>query len=334
MKQKLQSKCQGLWARFKTWQRSAFDYSFDSNKEHTCENCENTFVGNYCPHCSQKAGVGKISWHTVRLGVMEVWGMHSRSMPYSLWQLMFRPGYMISEYINGKRQVSFPPVKMLVILGIISVLVDSLFVVDKRIIQFAPSNDDEFKFIVNFLTWLSAHPGWGWLFITCFMIIPTWAIFRYSPRNAKHSFPQGFFIQVFMSVQVLLVDDLADIISDVFYVMIPLCYMYTNRQLFGHNVWGTIWRTLLVLVSGVIIAFMAIYLYDVLTPAEGEDVFFNLMGVIILFVISLALIFAGVVFSKISWNRREKRNAEQTDAEQDKVAVQDEQPQLISSEKE
>ena len=331
MKHKMLNKRQNLWTRFKNWQLNAFDYSFKSYKQHKCHNCENTFVGNYCPHCSQKAGVGEISWHTVRMSVMEVWGMHTRSMLYSLWQLMFRPGYMISEYINGKRQVSFPPVKMLVILGIISVIIDSLFVVDKRIIQFAPSNDEEFKFILNFLTWLSAHPGWGWLFITCFMIIPTWAIFRYSPRNAKHSIPQGFFIQVFMSVQVLIVDDLADIISDVFYVMIPLCYMYTNRQLFGHKMWGTVWRTLLVLISGVLLAFMTIYLYDILTPEMGEDVLFNLIAISILFVPSVIIISLGALLSKRSWKRREKRKA---DAQQNKVAVQDEQPQLISLEKE
>ncbi len=43
--------------------------------------------------------------------------MGNRSLLYSLWQLIWRPGYFISDYINGKRQVSFPPVKMLVVMG-------------------------------------------------------------------------------------------------------------------------------------------------------------------------------------------------------------------------
>jgi len=52
--------------------------------------------------------------------------MGNRSLLYSLWQLIWRPGYFISDYINGKRQVSFPPVKMLVLMGVASVLMDKL----------------------------------------------------------------------------------------------------------------------------------------------------------------------------------------------------------------
>jgi len=52
--------------------------------------------------------------------------MGNRSLLYSLWQLIWRPGYFISDYINGKRQVSFPPVKMLVLMGVASVLMDKI----------------------------------------------------------------------------------------------------------------------------------------------------------------------------------------------------------------
>ena len=117
----------GYYRRFKAWQLKAFDYGFDENEHHHCVNCDNDFVGSHCPYCSQKAGLGKISWKSVLQSTAEVWGLHDRSMLYSLWQLVFRPGYFISDYINGKRQVSFPPVKMLVIMGVVSVVVDQLF---------------------------------------------------------------------------------------------------------------------------------------------------------------------------------------------------------------
>ena len=116
------------YKHFKEWQIHAFDWSFDENERHHCVNCDNDFVGNYCPHCSQKSGLGKVTWKSVLQSTAEVWGMGNRSLLYSLWQLIWRPGYFISDYINGKRQVSFPPVKMLVVMGVISVLVDHLFV--------------------------------------------------------------------------------------------------------------------------------------------------------------------------------------------------------------
>ncbi|MCR5064692.1 MAG: DUF3667 domain-containing protein [Bacteroidales bacterium] len=39
-------------------------------------------------------------------------------MPYSIWQLIWRPGYMISDYINGRRQVSHPHASMLFIIAV------------------------------------------------------------------------------------------------------------------------------------------------------------------------------------------------------------------------
>ena len=109
------------------WQINAFDWSYDERDHHQCVNCGNDFVGNFCPYCSQKAGLTKISWKNVLESTAEVWGMGSRSLPYSLWQLILRPGYFISDYINGKRQVSFPPVKMLTIMGVISLIIDHFF---------------------------------------------------------------------------------------------------------------------------------------------------------------------------------------------------------------
>ena len=115
------------YKRFKAWQLNPFDWSYDENELHHCVNCGYDFAGKFCPHCSQKAGLKKISWKSVLQSTAEVWGMGNRSLLYSLWQLIWRPGYFISDYINGKRQVSFPPVKMLVVMGVFSVLIDSLF---------------------------------------------------------------------------------------------------------------------------------------------------------------------------------------------------------------
>ena len=92
----------------------------EGEEEHRCSNCGFTFTGHYCPTCSQRAGVGRIGWHSVHQSVMELWGLGSRShsVLYSALQLLFRPGYFIGDYIGGRRQVSFPPVKMMFILAV------------------------------------------------------------------------------------------------------------------------------------------------------------------------------------------------------------------------
>ena len=107
--------------RLRQWQKKPFDYEFETNEEQHCNNCGHTFKGNYCPYCSQKAGEGHIGWDSVRQSVMDVWGLGSHSLPNTVLHLLIRPGYLISDYISGKRQVSFPPVKMLFIVAVIAV---------------------------------------------------------------------------------------------------------------------------------------------------------------------------------------------------------------------
>ena len=112
------------YERFKRWQQAPTDYEFASDAVQHCQNCGHDFTGNYCPYCSQKAGEGQISWHSVRQSFMDIWGLGSHSLPRSVWHLLVRPGYLIGDYISGKRQVSFPPVKMLFFVAVIIVLLD------------------------------------------------------------------------------------------------------------------------------------------------------------------------------------------------------------------
>ena len=107
------------YERFKEWQEHPHTYKLTSDEIHHCNNCGHEFTGNFCPICSQKAGMGRIGWSSVHQGIMDIWGLGTRSLLYSVWQLLLRPGHIISDYIDGKRQVSFPPVKMLFIIAVI-----------------------------------------------------------------------------------------------------------------------------------------------------------------------------------------------------------------------
>ncbi|MBQ6279114.1 MAG: DUF3667 domain-containing protein [Muribaculaceae bacterium] len=295
------------YKRFKAWQLNPMDWSFDESVRHHCENCGNDFSGNYCPHCSQKAGLNKISWKSVLQSTAEVWGMGNRSMLYSLWQLILRPGYLISDYINGKRQVSFPPVKMLIVMGIISIIIDNWFGINKTK-EVAISS----SLIDQFFAWLKSSPGWGWLIMTCFFIIPTWCLFRYAPRNTKHTLPQGFFITVFMAILILIIDNLADSFGDFFYILIPLCYFYAYRQLFGYGFWGNFWRVVITLISGFLLAALAMTITELLTttPKSYTDEF---KAIIELIFFSVVPILVGMYISKITFKRREKKEAQNLD---------------------
>lgn len=75
------------YERFKRWQQAPTDYEFASDAVQHCLNCGHDFTGNYCPYCSQKAGEGQISWHSVRQSFMDIWG--------TLWRVLIVFGVIV-----------------------------------------------------------------------------------------------------------------------------------------------------------------------------------------------------------------------------------------------
>lgn len=248
------------YRRFRDWQENPFDYTNHSEHTTRCANCGIEFNDNFCPRCGQQAGVGAIGWQTVRQGILILWGMDSRSLSFSLVQLILRPGYMIRDYICGKRQVSFPPVKMLFIVAIANVLAIRLH----RILYGWPSERSEAEvftgqlaFMNQLLTWMEANTAWSTLLFMAFFILPTWLFFRHAPRYPRHNLPEGFYLQVFMATLTLLIDTIAQLTTVWLNILFPVCYVLTYRQLFGYGWFGTLWRLATCLVVGFGLIFLA-----------------------------------------------------------------------------
>jgi len=254
------------YRRFKRWQREPMRY-VQGEVEHRCNNCGFTFRGHYCPTCSQRASLGRIGWHSVRQSVMDMWGLgsRSRSVLYSVWQLLFRTGYFIGDYISGRRQVSFPPVKMLFILAVAYAVIFHWLLpefkglwygIDYQEIGFTVDKGNDITNVSKpFYEWYETHFSWSMLILSFAIIFPTWVMFRYSPRHSRHTLPEGFFIQVLLatlmvSLFLLMVPcwfifKQITVLSIIF-VVVTLYYIIGYRQLFGYGLWGTAWRLLFV----------------------------------------------------------------------------------------
>lgn len=243
-----------LLSRIRQWQPKPEDYSFSSTETQHCYNCGNDYVGNYCPHCSQKAGVGPINWRSVRQSVMDIWGLGTHSMPLSIWHLMLRPGHLIGDYIDGKRQVSFPPVKMLFFVAVIVALI-VYYLLPLLLGSSFNVYGDQTKPFVGFDEWNQGHFAWTYLFMALLYILPVWIMFRYSPLRTRHTLPQGFFIQVFLCVlnlvltYIILLPLLLINFAVYYYICAAVVLIYSviaYKQLFGYGIWGTLWRVLIV----------------------------------------------------------------------------------------
>ena len=248
------------WRRFKAWQENPFDYTNHSEHTTRCANCGTEFSDNFCPRCGLKAGTGPIGWNTVKQGILILWGMDTRSLSFTLIQLALRPGYMIRDYLSGKRQVSFPPVKMLFIVAIANVLASRLHTMLYGSAAEAEDYQGMMAFMNRFITWAQENTAWSTLLFMTAFIPPTWLFFRRAPRYPRHNLPEGFFLQVFMATLSLFIDTFAQLTVLWLNILFPICYIVTYKQLFGYGWWGTLWRLSLCVAIGfglMLIAFIA-----------------------------------------------------------------------------
>ena len=282
--------------RFRAWQKEAVHYSDEHLEPHHCPNCGHDFEGNYCPVYRQNAGDGRITWKWVYKCVMEVWGMESRSLPYTVLQLIFRPGYLIHDYLNGRRQTSYTPVNMLFIIALVYVVVAQLLGI--RDAEPLEAKDGSFELLVNASNWMAAHPAWAMIGMTMIMILPTWFIFRFAPRHARLSLPEGIIMQIFMGSLMLLVIFAIRITPWLFWLA-PFYYYVTYRQLFGYGRWGTLWRVALCF----LVWFNVVLLMAVLATLTDKDagVIDQQEGIVVIITIFALMSLLTAFFIFIGW---------------------------------
>lgn len=312
----------GKYRQFKQWQLNPVKY-VDCEDVHYCNNCGLMFSGNFCPRCSQKADLGRISWKSVRNGVMDIWGLGTRSLLYSVWQLLMRPGYFISDYISGKRQVSFPPVKMLFIVTVIYSLIIYWLFPKVFGIQLHDIDEGSRQLLSDYYNWYESHFSWAMLGMSVLAIIPTWVMFRYAPRNTRHSLPEGFFIQVLFSVLMVVLNFfliylvLVNLIAyNVVIALVTMFYYIVGyMQLFGYGFWGTLWREAFVLLPIVLIEFGLIFAFfgiDALAPHDkqisaDEILQMRIIAVGGMLLLAVAIMAVGWVINLIA-TRKARRN--------------------------
>lgn len=236
------------YQRFRDWQRNPVQYKTTDLQTHQCAGCGYTYEGKYCPICGQSHDVGKVNWRTIREELTSIFGIDSnQSTLMFVIQLFIRPGHMISDYINGRRKICCNPVGMLGVLAVLAALVNAISP-NPRADWVVPMSESE-GLVGTVLSWLADHLNWAVLIQTVLLVFPTWLFFRQSPRNTRHTLPQGIYIQVFMGSLVLICITLRNLLGDGVLSLIPLFYFIAYRQLFGYGIWGTCWRTLLCLGS-------------------------------------------------------------------------------------
>jgi len=136
------------------------------------------------------------------LAFMETWGLGSRNIFYTMWHLMWRPGYLICDYLNGHRKHYMQPFFMFFVLALILVELAMVLHVqrpknkDMTLMAYETLRDHKGQFtaeqkttILKTAQWLDAvhdwrdeNRAWDILIQSLGVIVVTWLLWRKSPR--------------------------------------------------------------------------------------------------------------------------------------------------------
>lgn len=92
-----------------------------------CLNCGETFTGEYCPYCGQKASTGRITVRTSIQSFLAAISSVDSTFFRTMGNLLWRPGVLVRDYICGRRVRYVHPVKLLTSLVAVYLLVIFIF---------------------------------------------------------------------------------------------------------------------------------------------------------------------------------------------------------------
>ena len=273
-------------SRLSAWQRKSVEAQPLSAEKHECLNCGTAFTGNFCPRCGQSAAVARFTFRHALSKTLEVWGLGNRSLPRTLWHLIYRPGYMIGDYLEGRQAPYFPPIKMLFLVTAAFVVTQHVVAPDamERIYDDATTRITEQKIEVsegeeayplkkdflegmnNFIDafdkvtdFFRQNQAIELILGHALFALVTVRVFRRSPSRPKMNLTECFFAQILIASQLMMVSLVCLVATqgsmwlDNMYCMptwlLMLVLLYDYKQLYGFGMLRTAWYTLKVLVG-------------------------------------------------------------------------------------
>lgn len=99
--------------------------------EERCQCCGTVYLGHYCPSCGQESGAKRFSTRQMIHSIFISLTGSDNVFLNTCVDLLYRPGYMIRDYICGRRTIYFKPISMLLcllaIFALSSYLVDNAY---------------------------------------------------------------------------------------------------------------------------------------------------------------------------------------------------------------
>lgn len=263
----------------------------DTATTHVCMHCGTEYTGSYCPKCSMPSRWRRFDWKLLFLNFMDIWGLGNRPMFRTIRDLIWRPGYMIRDYLRGHHLSYFPPFKMLAVWTILLVFMmwvirHTVTVTPEDAHSFAQGITDSMggklsettSFLVDqidrVLEFLDDHMLYKIIVQNILVVLAVKAAFR---KISDFNLVETFFSQIYINCQfhilafvsMLLTWSVLDHYSMFPYMVglipAPLVLTYDFHQLYGVTWKRALWKTIvttiyLVLLYLIVVAILVLVL--------------------------------------------------------------------------
>ena len=93
-----------------------------------CLNCGEQVNGNYCWNCGQKTNIDRLHVKEILTEfLLSPFHIENHGLPWTFWWLFVKPGFVIREYVHGKRKLLYPAFRYLVLGGTIATIISKQY---------------------------------------------------------------------------------------------------------------------------------------------------------------------------------------------------------------
>ena len=96
-------------------------------ERHVCQNCGDVYEGEYCRSCGQPAKTKRITLKNSFSNFFSSFFSIESGFLHTIYELWYRPGYMVMDFIRGHRQPYYKPFSLLIVMAALFIVAVHLF---------------------------------------------------------------------------------------------------------------------------------------------------------------------------------------------------------------
>ena len=243
-----------------------------SQQEHICKNCGHSFTGNHCNNCGQKIAHRLDTKHIVHEAV-HVFTHADKGIFALIPMVVFRPGTLALQYVQGKRKSYFNIFQYLIlVVGIITFIMSKTHYMENVMQTFNPDSAKGSARVLAVQGRLMSFIQ-HYFNIFLFSFLPVFSFFSWLFFRSKgYNYAENFVLQASIQAQLntfslfiiplsmLLGKDFRGVVIAFSFLLLLFANMMANRQFFQVPLLKSFFKGLLVYICTSIVQIIAVFI--------------------------------------------------------------------------